>query len=106
MRTPTAQINSVMPEGNMEELMTYVHKALGSPKTSTIIRSVENNNLTTWPALTKRNITKYLPMSVETEKGHLDQERKNQRFTNSIIIKLEKSKFVKFSLHKKKGKST
>ena len=53
MRTPTAQIKSVIPEGTMEEVMAYLHKALGSPKTSTLLRAVENNNLTTWPAPTK-----------------------------------------------------
>ena len=87
MRTPTAQINSVMPEGNMEEVMTYLHKALGSLKISTLLRAVENNNLTTCPALTKRNITKYLPKPVDTALGHLYQKRKNQRSTKSIIRK-------------------
>ena len=76
MRTPTSQINSIMSEGKTEEVMTYIQKALGSPKTSTLLREVENNNLTTWPARITRNITKYLPKSVETELGHLDQERK------------------------------
>ena len=84
MCTPTAQINSVTPEGNMEEVMKYLHKALGSLKTSTLLRTVENNNLTKCPALTKRTITKYLPNSVETVLGHLDQERKNQRSTKII----------------------
>ena len=95
MRTPTAKINSVIPEGNTEEVMTYLHKALISPKTSTLVREVEKNNLTTWPALTTRNITKYLPKSVETALGHLDQEGKNQRSTKSIIRKREKAQFVK-----------
>ena len=72
MRTPTAQINSVMLEGNTEEVMTYLHKELGSLNTSTLLRSVDNNNLTTWPALKKSYITKYLPTSVKTELGHLD----------------------------------
>ena len=76
--TLTAQINSVMPEGNIEEVMTYLHKALGSPKISTLLMAVENNNLTTWPSLSTRNITKYLPKSVETGLGHLDQERKKK----------------------------
>ena len=75
--------------------MKYLHKALGSPKTSILLREVENNNLTTWPALTKSNITNYLPKSVDTSLGHLDQERKNQRLTNRIIKKREKAKFVK-----------
>ena len=49
MRTPTDQINCLMPEGNMEDVMAYLHKALGIPKTSTLLRAVEDNNLTTWP---------------------------------------------------------
>ena len=53
MRTPTFQINSIMPEGNMEEVMTYLHKALGIPKKSTLLRAVKDNNLTTCPALKK-----------------------------------------------------
>ena len=40
MRTPIYQINSVMPEGNMEEVMPYLQKALGIPKISTPIRLV------------------------------------------------------------------
>ena len=72
MRTPTAQINSVMPEENMEEVITYLHKSLGSPKTYTLLRAVENNNLTTWTALTTRNIYKYLPKSADIALGHLD----------------------------------
>ena len=53
MRTPTEKIHYLIIEGGMEEVITYLHKALGSPKTSTLLRSVENNNLTTWPALKK-----------------------------------------------------
>ena len=64
MHTPTAQINYVMPEGNMEEVMTYPHKYLGSPKTSTLLSAVENNNLTTCPALTTTSIKKCLSNSV------------------------------------------
>ena len=65
--------------------MTHLYKELGIPKTSTLLRAVENNNLTTWPALTTRSITKYLPKSVETALVHLDQEGKNQRSTKIII---------------------
>ena len=41
IRTLTAKINSVMPEGNIEEVMIYVQKHLVSPKTSTLLRAVE-----------------------------------------------------------------
>ena len=104
MRTPTAQINSVMPEGNTEEVMTYIHRALEIPKTSILLRAVENNNLATWPALKTINITKYLPKSVEKALGHLDQERKNQYSTKSIIRKREKAQFVKIITPQEEGK--
>ena len=90
----------------MEEVMTYLHKALGSPKISTLLMAVENNNLTTWPSLSTRNITKYLPKSVETALGHLDQERKNQRSTKSIIRKREKAKFLKITTPQEEEKYT
>ena len=104
MRAPTSQINSVIPEGNMEEVMTYLQKALGSPKKSTLLRAAENKNLNTWPSLTKTNITKYLPKSVETALGHLDQERKNQLSTKSIIRKRENAQFVKIITPQEEGK--
>ena len=53
----------------------------------------------------KGNIKKFLTNSVETALGHLDQERKNQRSTKSIIKKREKAQLKRNSRHKKKGKS-
>ena len=76
---------------------------MGIPKTSTLLRAVENNNLTTWPALTTRNITKYLPRSVETALGHLYQERETQRSTKSVIQKREKAQFVKIITSQEEG---
>ena len=87
MSTPIVKINSVMPEVNMEKVMTYLQKALGSPKKSTLLRAVENNNLPTCTSLRTRNITKYLPKLVETSLGHLDQEGKTQQSIKSIIQK-------------------
>ena len=84
--------------------MPYLHKALGSPTPSALIRAVGNNNLATWPALTKRNIIKYLLNSVDTALGHLDQERKNQRSKNIIIRKRENTQFVKITAPQEEGK--
>ena len=75
MRTPTEKIHSLIIEGGMEEVITYLHKALVITKTSTLLRVVENKNLTTWPALTKINIKKYLPKSVEISLGQLNQAK-------------------------------
>ena len=78
----------------MEEVMTYLHKALGSPKISTLLMAVENNNLTTWPSLSTRDITKYVTKSVETGLGHLDQERK-KKFHKEHNTKTRKGKIRK-----------
>ena len=34
-----------------------------------------------WPLLNKKNIQKYYPETVETPKGHMNQQRKNVRST-------------------------
>ena len=43
---------------------------------------------------------------MEIALGHLEQERKNQRSTKSIIRKREKAQFVKIITPQKEGKYT
>ena len=52
----------------------------------------------------KRNITKFLPNSVETALVYLDQERKNQRSKKSITRKQEKAQFIKIITPQEDGK--
>ena len=65
------------------ELAEYYAAVLLNPEKSTLLRSIYNNHLTLWPALTTKLIRKHLPKRLVTAQGHLDQEFKNLRSTKT-----------------------
>ena len=65
------------------ELAQYLSSALLSPAKSTLLWAINNNHLITFPGLISSLISKHLPKSVVTSKGHLDQEFKNLRSTKT-----------------------
>ena len=65
------------------DLITFLHGACFAPVTSTWVKAIKNGHFTTWPGLTSELVTKYLPTSVYTAKGHLNQERKFLQSTNT-----------------------
>ena len=71
-----------------QDLARYLHASCWSPPISTFLRAIKNGNFLTWPGLTTQLITKHLPPSIATAKGHLDQESKNLQ-TTKVTIKLE-----------------
>jgi hypothetical protein len=60
------------------ELVQYLHASCYSPRPSTWIQAINNNQFTTWPGLTACRVTRHLPKSIATAQGHLDKARKNQ----------------------------
>jgi hypothetical protein len=67
------------------ELVQYLHACCFSPAHSTFIQAVKNGNFITWPGLDATSIHKYLPDSVATAKGHLDQEQQNLQSTKTKV---------------------
>ena len=65
------------------DLARFLHAACFSPVPSTFIKAIKNNHFSTWPGLTSELITKHLPMSIATAKGHLNQERQNIQSTKT-----------------------
>jgi hypothetical protein len=63
------------------ELAQFLHGCCGSPAITTWARAIKNGNFLTWPGIDDILLTKHLPPSIATAKGHLDQERKNLRST-------------------------
>jgi hypothetical protein len=59
----------------------HLHASLFSPATQTWTKVIENNHFSTWPMFTAQEVRKYLPKSVATAMGHLDQQRQNIRST-------------------------
>jgi hypothetical protein len=84
----THHINALVPEGTAADLIKFLHKALFSPSTSTLLHAIKNNQLTTWPGMTAENVSKHLPKSVATTLGHQDQTRKNVKSTKPTTTNL------------------
>jgi hypothetical protein len=77
----TPMANSAYHTTNKQEHVQFLHGAAGYPVPSTWIKGITANNYTTWPGLESKLVTKHLPKSEATVKGHLNQQRKNLRST-------------------------
>ena len=67
------QIDTVLPDGTMKETLAFLHQTMGSPTTITLLKSIGNNNLSTWSFMTESNVCKFLPHSIPTALGHQDR---------------------------------
>ena len=74
---------NVIPTSSKAELAMYYHQILCSPPASTMIKAIKNNQLRSFPGLTIELITKHLPPSTATEKGHMIRTRQGVRSTHS-----------------------
>ena len=63
-------------------LCTFLHLALWSPCKSTLISTIKNNFLSTWPGLTEQIVQKFLQNSEATAKGHIQQSCKGKQSTH------------------------
>jgi hypothetical protein len=88
---PDNRINAVLRlDQNKTDLALFLHAAAGYPAKSTFISAINKGFFTTWPGLTSQLITKHLPISVPTIKGHIKQEQQNLRSTKpNTIVKIE-----------------
>ena len=53
------------------------------------LKMKNNGNFLTWIDLNNKQLLKYLPPSISTALGHLDQERKNLQSTKSLKSEAE-----------------
>ena len=68
-----------------ESLIKYLHQCLFSPTKRTLVKSIDNKPLTTWPGLTAASVPKHLPeSSPATHKGHMKRQSKGLRSTATI----------------------
>ena len=84
-RTPVAN-GVIRLDQTKSELAQYLSGAMFNPAKSTLVRAVRKKHLITFPGLTTNLISKHLPKSLATSKGHLDQEFKNLRSTKTIKL--------------------
>ena len=64
-----------------QDLIKFHHGTLLSPAQSTLVKVIHNRHIPTWPGLDESIVTKYLPPSLNTAKGHPRQERQHLQST-------------------------
>jgi hypothetical protein len=79
--TKHVQCNHAHDNINQKYLINYLNAACFSPVKSTWITEIKNGHFTSWPGLTEHAVEKHLFKSTSTTKGHLNQQRKNERST-------------------------
>ena len=76
----------------------YYHRAAFSPVPSTFISAINKGNFSTWPGLTAELISKHVPKSLATAKGHNKLARQNVRSTRPQEIPVARTKTVKITV--------
>ena len=72
---------NVYETSTQADLAQYLHQCLFSPTPATLIKAINNDQLLSFPGLTSELITKHLPPSTATAKGHMHQSRQGIRST-------------------------
>ena len=83
--------NYIIPKTNSEKLTRFLHGAIGSPAPQALMKSLSNNQLTTWPHLTPSNVRQSIRAPTATILGHMDHQRKNKLPSRTLQIELEKN---------------
>ena len=88
VKLPTATNNlahNVIRHELHAEIVNFWHKTLGCPTNSTLLKALRKGYLKTIPQLTTNMVSRNLPQSMASAKGHLDQNRQGQRSSKSTI---------------------
>ena len=104
--TAEHQANAIIKKDtSKKELAQYLHATAGYPVLSTFNTAIKKGNFISWPGIESLSFTKHLPKSMQTSKGHLDQERKNLQSTQ-VPIKLEDSDLDLFPVSENPNQKT
>ena len=82
---PTHHANSVYAMRTKKDLAQYLHQACWSPVTRTWTDAINEGYLATFPGLTASLVTKHLPPSLATAKGHMRNTRQHIRSTTKDL---------------------
>ena len=80
------QINNVFAMKSVQARVKYLHQCLYSTQISTLIATVNKNQLETWLRLTARAIRQYLADALATAKGHMKRPRQGVQSTSRIRV--------------------
>ena len=68
-------LKNILSQTSKPELSQYLHAALFSPTTASLLEAIKQGYLKTWPGLTEKLIKKHLDKSRNTAMGHLHIRR-------------------------------
>ena len=77
----TLRANHVYKTEPKQELTLFYHAACFSPTKRTFVDAIKRNAFATWPRLTVEIVTKYLPRTEATIKGHIIHQYKGKQST-------------------------
>ena len=81
-------INAIIrKDTTKKDLADCLYQCCFSSPLSTFKVAIDNGNFLTWPGIDDATIKKCLSETMNTAKGHLDQEMKNLQSTKNISIK-------------------
>ena len=69
-----------------KDLAIYLHAACFSPAKHTFLKAIKNNHFIGWPGLSASLISKHLPLTIATAKGHIKQERQGLQSTSKANL--------------------
>ena len=77
-----SKLNVILKKSTTKsDLAKYYHACCFSPLKSTLTTAIKQGHFLGWPGLTEALIQRFLPNSIATAKGHLNQEKKNLQST-------------------------
>ena len=74
---------SMIPTSSHAQLAMFYHQCVGSPPVSTFVKAIRNGQFRSFPGLTAELITKHLPPSKATAKGHMVRQRQGVQSTRN-----------------------
>ena len=78
----------------MSNTLNFLHRSMGSPTKTTLLKTTRKNNLSTWPFFTESNIAKFLPNSITTTLGHQYRTKKNYQSTQQPTFKTTENRYI------------
>ena len=84
-----------------EALIRYLHQCLFSPSKKTLVKAIENNQLTTWSGITAEAVRKHQNDSEPaTDKGHIKHQRKGILSTTNTPLSKTRKERINYALKK------
>ena len=75
-----------IPTKSVSHLQVFYHTSLGAPVVSTLLCTINNNWLSTFPRLTADSVRWYLTKTIQTIMGYMHKVRHNIRSMKKVRI--------------------